>query len=393
MARTWVEVDTAALAANIRTFRRLVGPGVLLAPTVKANAYGHGLAIAARAFLEGGADWLCVDSIDEARALRAAGVDAPIYVFGYVPLDDLAEAAALGLRLVVYNRETVARLAALGVAVKLHLKIETGNYRQGVHGDEARAIAAAIAAAPGLELEGASSHFANIEDTTDHGYARLQLARFEAEVAALRAAGHAVPVRHLSNSAAALLWPERAFEMARLGIASYGLWPSRETMVAAYLVGRRDIRLRPALTWKTRVAQLKDVPEGASIGYGCTFITTHPTRIAVLPVGYYDGYDRGVSNLGHVLIRGRRAPVRGRVCMNMLMVDVTDVPGAALEDEAVLLGPQGEAEITADALAGWAGTISYEVVARLGQHLPRVAVQRPETEGFSDRVYRAPRVN
>jgi alanine racemase len=164
-------------------------------------------------------------------------------------------------------------------------------------------------------------------------------------------------------------------------------------MVAAYLVGRRDIRLRAALAWKTRVAQVKDVPEGASIGYGCTFITTHPTRIAVLPVGYYDGYDRAISNLGHVLIRGRRAPVRGRVCMNMVMVDVTDVPGAAIEDEAVLLGPQGEAEITAETLAGWAGTINYEVVARLAPHLPRVAVQRPETEGDSDRVYRAPRAN
>jgi alanine racemase len=391
--RTWCEVDAAALAANLRTFRRLVGPDVRLAPTVKANAYGHGLAPAARAFLAGGADWLCVDSVDEARALRAAGVDAPLYIFGYVPLEDLAEAAGLGARLVVYNRETVDRLAALGARVKLHLKIETGNYRQGVSGAEARALADAIAAAPGLELEGVASHFANIEDTTDHRYARAQLARFEAEVTALREAGHAVPIRHLSNSAATLLWPERTYEMARLGIAAYGLWPSREAMVAAYLVGRREVVLRRALTWKTRIAQVKDVPEGAFIGYGCTYMTTHPTRLAVLPVGYHDGFDRGLSNLAHVLIRGRRAPVRGRVCMNMIMVDVTDVPGAALEDEAVLLGPQGDQEITAEQLGDWAGTIHYEIVARIAGHIPRVPVERPEPAdaGAPGRAFRAPR--
>lgn len=393
MARTWCEVDIAALAANIRTFRRLIGPGVRLAPTVKSNAYGHGLLPAARAFLEGGADWLCVDSVDEARALRAAGIDAPLYIFGYVPLDDLAEAAALDARLVVYNRETVDKLTALQVKARLHLKIETGNYRQGVAGAEARALADAIAAAPGLVLEGICSHFANIEDTTDHTYARRQLARFEAEVAALRDAGHEIPIRHLSNSAAALLWPERSFEMARLGVAAYGLWPSRETLVAAVLAGRGDVTLQPALTWKTIVAQVKDVPEGAFIGYGCTFMTTHPTRLAVLPVGYYDGYDRGMSNLAHVLIRGRRAPVRGRVCMNMIMVDVTDVPGVALEDEVVLLGRQADQTITAEHLADWAQTINYEVVTRIAEHVPRVPVTHPPPADrpTADRAFRAPR--
>lgn len=390
--KTWCEIDTAALAANVRCFRDLVGAGTLLAPTVKSNGYGHGLLLAARAFLAGGADWLCVDALEEARALREAGIDAPLYVFGYVPLESLAEVAALDCRMVVYNRETVARLAALDVPLRLHLKIETGNHRQGISADEAVALAADVTRAPRLTLEGVSSHFANIEDTTDHTYARTQLARFEEAVGRLRAAGHEVPIRHLSNTAATLLWPDQRFEMVRVGIGAYGLWPSKETRVAALLAGRRELPLRPALTWKTRIAQLKWVPEGAYVGYGCTYMCTHATRLAILPVGYADGYDRGLSNLAHVLVRGRRAPVRGRVCMNITMVDVTDIPDAALEDEVVLLGRDGDQVVSADQVADWAGTISYEVVARLGGHLPRLDVPGEAVPSVpDDRHYRPPR--
>ncbi len=390
MHATWCEVDVDALATNIRTFRQLVGPDVLLAPAVKGGAYGHGLLPAARAFVAGGADWLCIHQIEEARALRAAGVDAPLYCVGPILLDDLAEVERVDLRFVVYNRETIDRLDALGVRARVHLKVETGNHRQGLALDAALALADRIAKAPGLTLEGLSSHFANIEDTTDHRYARQQLARFEEAARALRARGHAVPIRHLSNSAAALLWPDQAFEMVRLGVACYGLWPSKETRVAAALAGRAAVTLTPALTWKARIAQIKPVPEGAFVGYGCSFMTTHPTRLAIVPVGYYDGYDRGLSNLAHVLVRGRRAPVRGRVCMNIIMVDVTDVPDVALEDEVVLLGAQGDAEISAEQLAEWAGTINDEVVTRIAAHVPRLEVTggaRPDP----DAVYRAPR--
>ncbi len=391
MDPVWCEVDVDALADNIRTVRRLVGPDVRLAPAVKGNAYGHGLLLAAHAFLTAGADWLCVHDVAEVKALRAAGVDAPLYVVGPVLLDDLPAAAALGARLVVYNRETVDRLASLGVPARLHLKIETGNHRQGLPLPEALALADRIAAAPHLELEGVASHFANIEDTTDHRYARAQLAAFEQAVRALRAAGHAVPVRHLSNSAAALLWPDQRFEMVRVGISAYGLWPSKETKVAATLAGRGDLRLRPALAWKSRVAQVKAVPEGAFVGYGCTFMTTHPTRLAIVPVGYFDGYDRKLSNVAHVLVRGRRAPVRGRVCMNLIMVDVTDVPDVALEDEVVLLGRQGEDVVTAEMLGDWAGTINYEVVTRVGGHVPRRPVHGGAAPPDDDPGYRPPR--
>lgn len=387
----WCEVHADALAHNVRTFRRLVGPDVRLAPAVKGGAYGHGLVPAAKAFVAGGADWLCIHEIDEARRLRAAGIEVPLHQVGPTLLADLAEVERLGVQPVVYNRETVERLASLGARAKLHLKLETGNHRQGLELPAALALAELIRATPGLELAGVSSHFANIEDTTDHRYARRQLARFEAAVAALRAAGHPVPIRHLSNSAAALLWPDQGFEMVRLGIGGYGLWPSKETRVAAALAGRGRIDLRPALAWKARVAQIKTVPEGAFVGYGCTFMTTHETRLAIVPVGYYDGYDRALSNLAHVLIRGRRAPVRGRVCMNIIMVDVTDIPAAALEDEVVLLGAQGDDRISAEQLAGWAGTINYEVVTRIGGHVPRVVVPGAANAVPDDPLYRRPR--
>lgn len=373
--RTWCDIDTQVLAENVRTFRRLVGPDTRLAPAVKSNGYGHGLLPAARAFLAGGADWLCVDALEEARALRQAGLTSPIYVMGYVPLDELAEAAALDVRLVVYNAETVARLASLGVAARLHLKLETGNHRQGVSPEEALVLADRIAAAPLLALEGVASHFANIEDTTDHTYARRQLGAFEAAVGALRAAGHAVPIRHLSNTAAALLWPDQRFEMVRIGIGAYGLWPSKETRIAALLAGRGELPLAPALTWRTRIAQVKDIPVGAFVGYGCTYMATHATRLAILPVGYADGYDRALSNLAYVLVRGRRAPVRGRICMNITMVDVTDIPEAALEDEAVLLGSDAAERLSAEQLGDWAATINYEIVARIADHVPRL--ERP----------------
>jgi alanine racemase len=387
----WCEIDDVALADNIRTFRALQGPDVRLAVAVKANAYGHGLIGSALAFMEAGADWLCVHDVHDAIQLRAADIEAPIYLLGPILERDLERAVQLNVRMVVYSLAMVDALIEIGQHAKLHLKIETGNHRQGVTCDEALAIAARIAEADFLELEGVSSHFANIEDTTDHRYAREQLTLFDATVQRLNDAGHTIAIRHLSNSAAALLWPDQAFEMVRVGISAYGLWPSKETRVAAALAGRGQITLRPALTWKARVAQVKNVPEGAYIGYGCTFMTTHDSQIAILPVGYFDGYDRGLSNLAHVLIHGQRAPVRGRVCMNLLMVDVTDIAGVNVGDEAVLLGTSGQHSITAESLGDWAGSINYEVISRIAGHIPRLRVSTSIGRSeMRDAPYRAP---
>jgi len=386
---TWLEVDEGALERNATALKQRLPEGSLLAVAVKSNGYGHGLTLGASAFLRGGADWLCVHSIQEARALRLAKVEAPIYLFGPCADESLAEAVSLRVRLVLYRHEQVARLAELSEggergAVKLHLKVETGNNRQGLPLPELVQLAEEVTRHPQLELEGLSSHFANVEDTTDHSYAERQLARFHDAHRALCAIGAPPKIRHIANSAATLLWPERAMEMARVGVSAYGLWPSKETHgVARQLAlseGRPLVSLTPALTWKARVAQVKSLEAGESVGYGCSYVTTRRSRIAVLPVGYYEGYDRALSNIAYVLIQGRRAPVRGRVCMNMCMVDVTDIAGVEVGDIAVLLGSQegayGREELSAEQLASWANTINYEVISRVNPTLTRVSVRR-----------------
>lgn len=373
-----VEVRRAALVHNIREFRRLIGPKRRFLAVVKANAYGHGLVEVAAIALRNGVDWLGVHSAGEGAALRRAGVSAPVLVLGYVPVPMLEEAVEHDLRLTVYNRETIRRLAALsrklGRTVRLHLKVETGTWRQGVDPGNAAAFAREIGKHPGLVLEGLSSHFANIEDTTKHDYPRLQLEAYRSACRSLSEHGIRIPVKHMSCTASTILFPEPEFNMARVGIGLYGHWPSKETYVSCLMMKKRPVSLVPVLSWKACVAQVKKVPARSSIGYGCTYKTTRPTVLAVIPVGYFDGYDRGLSNVAHVLVRGKRAPLRGRVAMDFIVVDVTDIPGVKLEDEATLIGTDGRERLTADDLAAWAGTISYEILARINPLLPRLVV-------------------
>jgi alanine racemase len=375
----WVEISAPALRNNVAEFRRRLGEKVKLGAVVKSNAYGHGMLEVAAMATAAGADWLCVNQVDEGVALRQAGHETPILVMGYVELGRLADVVRHGLTPVIYNPETVDRLEALGAQagrqVRIHVKVETGTHRQGVLERDLPAFAQRIHGSPHLVLEGMTTHFANIEDTTDHSMAEAQIAAFERAQASLAGPAGAVPVRHAACSAATLLFTRTHLDLARIGISMYGLWPSKETYVSLLERGKPALDLRPVLTWKTRVAQVKDVPEGAYVGYGCTWRAGRDSRIAVLPVGYFEGYDRGLSGLAHVLVRGRRAPLRGRVCMNMCMVDVTDIPGVGVEDEVVLLGRQGEERIPAEQVAAWCGTISYEVVSRIHPALPRLVVQ------------------
>lgn len=383
----WIEIDRSALISNLAGFRGRIGKGCALMAMVKANAYGHGLLETTGVVSERGADWLGVHSLEEGAALRDAGVSLPILVVGYTPIADLEEALRRDLRLTIYNTESVIRLADIcrksGLRARCHIKLETGTNRQGVSAEEAISLAGKIGESTGLELEGVSSHYANIEDTTDHTYARRQLGIFRTVLAALETAGIKVPVRHFSCSAAALLFPETHFDMVRIGIGMYGLWPSRETYLSCLQAHAGTVTLSPVLSWKARIAQIKSVPKGARIGYGGTFKTGRPSRLAVIPVGYYDGYSRSLSNISHVLIRGERAPLRGRVAMNFFVVDVTDIPGVELEEEVVLIGSSGNDCVTADDLAAWEGTISYEVLARLNPGIPRIVVPggRPGSDG------------
>jgi alanine racemase len=373
-----IEISRSALVHNIREFRRLIGRRRKFLAVVKANAYGHGIREVAGIAISEGVDWLGVNSVDEGAALREAGVGLPILVLGYAPLARLEEAVACDLRLTVYNTGTVERLSALAVrlrkTVRLHVKIETGTWRQGVDPADLGAFIRKIRNLPGLKVEGLSSHFANIEDTTKHDYPRRQLGIYRSACRKVEAGGLRVPLKHMSCTASTILFPERGFNLARVGIGLYGLWPSKETYLSCLLDRKELLSLQPVLSWKARIAQIKRVPAGADIGYGCTYRTTRKTTLAVVPVGYYDGYDRGLSNAAHVLVRGRRAPVRGRIAMDFFMADITDVPGVRLEDEVTLLGADGGERITAEDLAGLAGTISYEILARINPLIPRIIV-------------------
>jgi alanine racemase len=374
----WIEINRTALARNVAEFRRLIGPRRKLLAVVKANAYGHGLIETAGIVLGAEADWLGVNSIEEGAVLRGAGHECPVLILGAVPLDGVAEAVARGFRITVYNPETIDRAAEaarkLGVPAFLHFKLETGTYRQGIPPERIVAVVQRALRRPGVVAEGLSTHFANIEDTTDRTYPELQLAAFKAGAAALESAGIRIPVKHAACTAAALLFPRTRFDLVRIGIGLYGQWPSRETQVSRLEQKGERLVLHPVLSWKAKVAQVKSVPKGAFVGYGCTFRTTRPTKLAVIPLGYYDGYPRNLSNASYVLIRGRRAALRGRVAMNFFTVDITDIPGVRLEDEATLIGRDGRETIVADQLASLAGTISYEILSRINPLLPRIVV-------------------
>jgi len=361
-----IEVDRSALSRNIAVFRRLAGSSTRLMAVVKADAYGHGLLIASEAFLAGGADLLGVHSVAEASGLRDGGVTAPILVLGPVNREEAETAARSGVEVTVASLPACHAAAECGGALQVHLKVETGVNRQGLVESEIDQAIKILRSSPDIDVVGLSSHFADIEDTTDHGFAKAQMARFTAYRDTLAAAGFDGLALHMSCSAATLLWDRSHRDIARVGISAYGVWPSKETLVSVRQRGREEVALDPAVTWKVTVSQVREVPEGETVGYGRSWKAMTDSRVAVLPVGYSDGWPRALSGGGHVLIRGRRAPLVGRVCMNLCMADVTHIPDAEAGDPAVLLGSQGGETITPEMLAELLGTIPYEVLTLPG---------------------------
>lgn len=367
---TWVEVDLSAIGNNTRLVKELVGPRVRILVSLKADAYGHGAIKVARTALHNGASMLGVATLSEATPLHEAGIDAPILVFGYVPLWQMREAVRQGVTVTLYTIEAAQALSrtalALNKTVKVHAKIDTGMGRLGIRVeqiDEIMALVRELHTLPGLEFEGIYTHFATA-DASDQSYARTQLARFQHVLQLLDERGLRPPIVHAANSAAMVSLPEAHFDMVRPGVAIYGLHPSTEV--------RLPDGFRAALSFKTQVAQVKWVPAGECISYGCTYVTERPTRIAVLPVGYADGFRRAPTNWGTVLLHGQEAPILGRVCMDQCMIDVTHLPQTRVGDEVVLIGQQGEATLTAEQVAERLGTISYEVVAEILARVPRV---------------------
>lgn len=378
-ALSWVEIDAAALDHNISAIRKNLASGCRMVPVIKANAYGHGYLETARLLEPKQFPFLAVHNLTEALLLRSGGIKSPLLILGYVPAADLKTAVECAFDFVVYNFDTLNQLKGVASAqhpARCHLKLETGTNRQGVTADQLPWFLDQFKANPQLKLVGLSMHFANIEDTTDHSFADAQFRRYSTMRAQVEAAGLNPQHCHTASSAASLLFPHTHFDLARVGIALYGLWPSKETYLSYRLKGGENSLLKPVLTWKTLIGQIKDVHKGEYIGYGTTYRATANLKIAVLPIGYFDGYDRGVSNIGYVLVNGMRAPVRGRICMDIFMVDVTDIPAVTLETEVVLIGRSGDEVIRAEDIAGWTNTINYEVLARIGGHLERRVVRQ-----------------
>lgn len=372
--RTWVEVNTKALIHNVKIFKKLALKSELMA-IVKSNAYGHGLVGTTKAFLKGGASFCGVDSLEEAIALRNAGIRKPIVVMGYVMLTDIPLLFKYQLRPVVYTLETLRKISEYSKRTKqklfIHIKIETGTNRQGILLHQIQDFARILHVNELLILEGITTHFANIEDAHNQIFALTQLKKLEEAILLMKAHNLYPRIVHCAASSAILVFPKSHYNLIRPGIGLYGLWPSAKM---SSLFKNTKIHLRPALSWKTHIAQIKNVSKGSPVGYGLTEKVKRNSRIAVLPVGYFDGYDRRLSSIGHVLILGKRAKVLGRVCMNMIMVDVTDIPQVSVEDIAILIGGDSRAYIGADELAEKTKTINYEIVSRINPLLPRMYI-------------------
>lgn len=368
-ASVWSEINLDALAHNVRQLRSVTSPQAELMAIVKANAYGHGAEQVAWTALASGAKRLGVARVSEGIELREAGIAAPILVLGYTVPEEYPLLLKHNLIQTVYNIEIARGLSALASRANkkapVHIKVDTGMGRLGFFPDSRGIVDILdIARLPHLELSGIFTHFATA-DSRDKSYARLQWSKFTGLLDALARAGLTFPCRHAANSAAILEMPETHLDMVRAGIAIYGVWPSKE-------VANRRVHLQPVMAVKTRIAHVKEVPADFGVSYGVTYTTSAPTVVATIPAGYADGYSRLLSSKGEVLIRGQRAPVIGRICMDQFMVDVGHLPDVEPGEEVVLLGRQGNAIITADDIADQIGTISYEVLCAINcRRVPR----------------------
>ncbi|MFZ0888300.1 MAG: alanine racemase [Candidatus Binataceae bacterium] len=364
---TVAEIDLAALRANYFALSKLVNGADLMA-VVKADAYGHGAVQVARALAAEGCGHFGVATVEEGRELREASIRGRIYAMGGFFEHQAAEIAALDLTPLAFDLASIAALdkAAAGHGrgvFRIHLKIDSGASRLGLRLEDLNAAIAELRRSHSLQLEGLCTLLANAGDPTSPTNDQ-QLKRFASALERLRAEGFAVPVVHVANSAALVLRKDSHFNMVRPGLAIYGLPP---------VPAVRDlVELQPVMTFKTRLLQVKRVPAGTGVSYGHTFVTSRDSAIGVLPVGYADGYRRGLQHGGEVLIRGRRAPVVGAVCMDLTMVDLTDVPGAAPGDEVVLWGRSGDETISVNDVARVVQTISYEMLCTVGKRVPRI---------------------
>lgn len=368
--KTWIELSGQVLRANYRALAKIVAPAKVLA-VVKSDAYGHGLSLVAEA-LKNVAEGFAVDRVEEGTALRDLDIQQPIVVLGYVPPAQLLLALDARLELTVASFEQLQQLhfttQERQIPCIIHLEVETGLYRQGIPEEELAAVAQLLHESPWMRVKGLYTHFANVEEDEVKAYPRLQLERFKECERRLQEAGIKPVQRHTACSAAALGLPESRFDAVRAGIALYGVWSSELTKEQAKELGIVASELHPALVWKTLISQVKNVKGGETVGYARAHAVTQDARLAVLPIGYYDGYTRLLSEKGRVVIHGQPCPIVGRICMNMCMIDVTDVQEPLQAGtEVTLIGPGAPVED----VYMCAGTIHHDIFARLSPSIPR----------------------
>ncbi len=361
-------IDLSAVADSIRGIGSLVGKDVRIMAVVKADGYGHGAVRVAQTALAHGASWLGVAYAQEAVEIRQAGIDVPILILGAAPPEAVEPVTQYSLSQAVCDTETPRALSAQAgpsCPARVHVKVDTGMGRIGVTPEDTPDYVAFLRTLPNLTIEGIFTHFPK-SDEKDPTFTNRQIDEFTGLLGELSGRGIDIPFRHMANSGGVLAFPASHLNLVRPGIMIYGLYPSAEVA--------RSMPLRPAMSLVTRIRFIKRVPAGTPISYGGTYVTKAPTDVATLPIGYADGYRRLLSNNYEVLVRGVRAPVIGRVCMDMTMVDVTHIKGAAVGDEVVLMGRQGDGEISTEEMAERLSTINYEITCLVGKRVPRVYI-------------------
>lgn len=386
--RTWAEIDLDVVAANYREIKKCLNPGVKMCCVVKADAYGHGSVVLAKEYESLGADWLAVSNLEEAEELRAAGIRLPVLILGYTP-PELAQRLCSGnFSQAILSLDYARRLSAVaergGFTVKGHIAVDTGMSRIGfLYQDRDRDSSSIDEIVQACRLaslipEGIFTHFSVADDGEEGSYYTARQFRFFTNaISQLEQRGVTFRVHHCANSAGVLDYPEYQLDMVRPGIILYGLQPSP--------MMRRHIPLRPAMCVKSMLCLVKQVEEGTSVSYGRCFTADRRMRVGTLPIGYADGYPRALSSKGWAMIHGRKAPVLGRVCMDQLMVDLTDIPEAQVGDEAVLFG----AEPTADDLAAQYDAIGYELICGVSRRVPRVYLRRGRPISVENRMHQS----
>ncbi len=380
--RTWAEIDIDAAAKNMQNIRAITDKNAKIMAVVKADAYGNGSVKLSKVFLENGADYLGVALVEEGIELRNAGINAPILVLGTCMDDMIDDIIEYDMMPTVYSFETAQAISekALNKMVKIHIKLDTGMGRIGFVADNDNADIISeiekISKLSNIEIEGIFSHFST-SDEEDGDYTRLQFERFMDVCNGLEDRGIKIPIRHICNSAGIMMYPDMHLDMVRPGVILYGMYPSDA-------VDKNKLKLYPVMTLKTRITNIKHSAPNRGISYGKDYITDRETVIATLPVGYADGYLRGIAKCGEVLVNGKKTPIIGRICMDQCMIDVTNVHNINVGDEAVLFGKD---KITIDDLASWLDTINYEVSCCIGKRVPRVYIENNEVTEVINQLY------